>query len=230
MRALLGVLVSALLLGACTAEDPDVGVPVPTPSESPLGPINIDVASPDLVELKAESGMLDCPPSPEPDPEEPEVTPAEPLPEVTLPCLGGGRDVRFDQLDGPLVLNFWASNCEPCRRELPVLQQLHELGADQLTVLGVDYDDEKPYAALSLAAVSGVTYASVADLNAVTATELQVIVLPQTVFVDGTGGVVAIHREEITSYEQAADLVLEHLGLRLPEPVPETEPTEEGEP
>lgn len=229
MRLLLAVLVSALLLGACT-EEPDVGVPVPTPSESPLGPINIDVASQDLVELKAQSGMLDCPPSPEPDPEEPEVVPETPLPEVTLPCLGGGRDVRFDRLDGPLVLNFWASYCEPCRRELPVLQELHELGADQLTVLGVDYEDEKPYAALSLAAASGVTYASVADLNAVTATELQVIVLPQTVFVDGTGAVVAIHREEITSYQEAAALVLEHLGLRLPEPEPETEPTEEAEP
>jgi thiol-disulfide isomerase/thioredoxin len=228
MRVLLAVLVSALLLSAC-AEEPDVGVPVPTPSPSPLGPLGIDVASEDLIELKAQSGMLDCPPSPDPDPEEPEVSPATPLPPVTLPCLGGGRDVRFDQLDGPLVLNFWASYCEPCRKELPVLQQVHELGADQLTVLGVDYDDEKPYAALTLAALSGVTYASVADLNAVTATELQVIGLPQTVFVDGTGAVVATHRGEITSYDQAADLVLEHLGLRLPEPEPETEPTEDVE-
>jgi thiol-disulfide isomerase/thioredoxin len=226
MRLAVATMMVALLLGACSAEEPDVGVPVQTPSDSPLGPLGIDVASQELIELKAESGMLDCPPSPEPDPEEPEVAPPTPLPAVTLPCLGGGRDVRFDQLDGPLVLNFWASYCAPCRRELPVLQQVHELGADQLTVLGVDYEDEKPYSALTLAAVSGVTYASVADLNAVTAAELQVVALPQTVFVDGTGAVVATHREVITSYEEAADLVLEHLGLRLPEP----EPTEEGEP
>lgn len=218
MRRLPLVLASALLFTACSSKQPDVGEPVETTTTPALGPLGIDVASQDLIELKAQAGMLDCPASPSPDPEEPTLAPATPLPAVTLPCLGGGRDVRLDQLDGPVVLNLWASYCEPCRVELPILQQVHELGADQLTVLGVDFEDEKPYAALQLAADSGVTYASVADLNAVTATELQVVGLPQTVFVDGSGVVVGSHRGKITSYEQAAALVLEHLGVRLPEP------------
>lgn len=222
-RLLLVGVLSTLLLGACSPQGPDVGDPVETPSQSALGPLGIDVASQELIELKAQAGMLDCPASPEPDEEEPEIVPATPLPPATLPCLGGGRDVRMDQLDGPLMINFWASYCEPCRRELPVLQQVHELAADQLTVLGVDFDDAKPYAALQLAADSGVTYASLADLDAVTATELQVLALPQTVFVDDSGAVVASHRGAITSYEEASALVLRHLGLRLPEPEPPVE-------
>jgi len=216
--------VALLALAACSSEPPDVGEPVQTTTQPPLGPLGIDVASRDLVELKAMAGMLDCPSSPEPDPDEPEVPPETPLPAVTLPCLGGGRDVRMNQLDGPLMINFWAASCKACRDELPILQLVHELGADQVTVLGVDFKDQTPYQALELAAESGVTYASVADLNALTAAELQVVALPQTVFVDDTGSVVAIHRQEITSYEDAAALVLQHLGLRLPpEPIDDEE-------
>ena len=201
---------------ACTTDEPEVGEPVKTATQAPLGPLGIDVASEELVELKAGAGMLDCPTSPERDPDEPVIPASVRLPSVTLPCLGGGRDVRLDQLEGPMLINLWASDCAPCRRELPVLEQVHELGRDQLTVFGIDYEDEKPYNALQLAAESGVTYASVADLDGVVATELQVVALPQTVFVDGSGAVVATHRGEIRSYAHAAGLVLEHLGLRLP--------------
>lgn len=220
MKRLLVLLASAVLVTACSSRGPDVGEPVETTTTTTpaLGPLGIDVASQELIELKAQSGMLDCPASPSPDPEEPTLAPASPLPAVTLPCLGGGRDVRLSQLDGPLLLNLWASYCEPCRVELPVLQQVHELGADQLTVLGIDYEDQKPFAALQLAADSGVTFASVADLDAVTASELRVVGLPQTVFVDASGGVVGSHHGPIRSYQQASALVLEHLGIRLPEP------------
>lgn len=225
MRRLLVVLATGLVLAACGSEDPDVGEPVEaTTTQKPLGPLGIDVASDELIELKAGAGMLDCPTSPEPDPDEPSVPAGMRLPSVTLPCLGGGRDVRVDQLDGPLLINLWASDCAPCRDELPILEQVHELGGDQVTVLGIDYEDEKPYNALQLAADSGVTYASVADLEGLTATELKVVALPQTVFVDDTGAVVASHRGAIKSYEQAAALVLEHLGLQLPEASDDEEP------
>jgi thiol-disulfide isomerase/thioredoxin len=207
--------VAVLSLSACSSA-PDAGEPVGSTGAPPLGPLGIDVASEELVRLKAEAGMLDCPPSPEPDPEAPQ-SPANPLPAMSLPCLGGGRDVRLDRVQGPLVLNLWASYCEPCRKELPILQQVHEQAGDQLTVLGVDYEDAKPFQALKLATESGVTYASVADMDAVTATELQVVALPQTVFVDEFGSVVATHRGEITSFEEAVQLLRTHLAVRLPE-------------
>jgi thiol-disulfide isomerase/thioredoxin len=221
---------SALLLTACSSDAPEVGAPVDSPTTTrPLGPLGIDVASDELVALKAEAGMLDCPPSPEPDANpsettEPTETPGTALPAITLPCLGGGRDVRLSQLDGPLLINLWASNCAPCRDELPVLQQVHELADEQVTVLGIDYKDAKPLSALELAAESGVTFASLADLDGVTATELQVVALPQTVLVDEFGTIVTMHRRPITSYDEAGALLGEHLGVTLRQPEPTDEP------
>ena len=191
-----------LVVAGCTTEGS---------SGASHGAGSIDVATADLVRLKQQADMADCPPS---DGTRPPV--ADGLPDRTLPCLGGGRDVRLAGLDGPLVVNVWASYCAPCRDELPVLQQLHEAAGDRLTVIGVDYDDTSPGAALQLAADSGVTYSSVADPASDLRADLEVIALPQTVFVDASGQIVATERRQITSYDMAADLVREHLGIELP--------------
>jgi cytochrome c biogenesis protein CcmG, thiol:disulfide interchange protein DsbE len=168
---------------------------------------SVDVATADLVRLKQQAGIADCPPSTDSRP------PTDALPDVTLPCLGGGRDVRLAGLDGPLVLNIWASYCAPCRDELPVLQRLHESAGDELTVLGVDYEDTAPGSALQLAADAGVTFPSVADPGADLRADLEVIALPQTVFVAADGSIVATERRQLTSYDLVADLVEEHLAI-----------------
>jgi cytochrome c biogenesis protein CcmG, thiol:disulfide interchange protein DsbE len=198
---LAALLVAGLVAGGCTSDS----------ASSTPGGGTVDVASADLVRLKQQAGMANCPPS---DAGRPPVDGG--LPDRTLPCLGGGRDVRLAGLDGPMVVNVWASYCAPCRDELPVLQQLHEAAGDRLTVIGVDYDDTAPGAALQLAADSGVTYSSVADPAGVLRADLQVIALPQTVFVDQTGAVVATERRQLTSYDEAAGLVRQHLGIDLP--------------
>jgi hypothetical protein len=49
---------------------------------------------------------------------------------------------------------------------------------------------------------------------------LQVVVLPQTVLVDESGTIVTTHRDVIASYDEAASLLREHLGVSLREPEP----------
>jgi cytochrome c biogenesis protein CcmG/thiol:disulfide interchange protein DsbE len=194
----LAIVAALLLLPGCVDDAPIGG----TASAS------VDVATPELIRMKQQAGIADCPRSMASHP-----TADDALPDATLPCLGGGRDVRMDSLDGPLVINAWASYCAPCRAELPVLQRIHEAAGDELTVLGIDYEDSAPAAALQLASDSGVTFPSVADPAGELRADLQIIALPQTLFVDDRGAIVAIERRELTSFDLAADLVEEHLGV-----------------
>ncbi|MGH3358950.1 MAG: TlpA family protein disulfide reductase [Nocardioidaceae bacterium] len=170
---------------------------------------DVDVDAPELARQKRAAGIEDCPTvdsAPEPV--------SDGLPELTLPCLGGGPDVNLAALRGePTVVNLWASWCGPCVEELPALQRLHE--SDQVRVLGVDVEDPQPGTALDLAADSGVTYPSLADPAGKSKALLQAAVVPQTVFVAADGTLVATERKPYTDYRDLADDVREHLGVRL---------------
>ncbi|MBI4306993.1 MAG: TlpA family protein disulfide reductase [Chloroflexi bacterium] len=52
----------------------------------------------------------------------------------------GGRDVKFSKLLGkqPIVLNFWAGLCPPCRAEMPDLQAMYNQNQDPLLLFGLD--------------------------------------------------------------------------------------------
>src|SRR5437870_4679886 len=66
-----------------------------------------------------------------------------PEPEVTFESLDG-KDVPLSQYKGKVVLvNFWATWCEPCQIEIPWLIEMQEKYSSRgFTVLGVDVDDE----------------------------------------------------------------------------------------
>jgi thiol-disulfide isomerase/thioredoxin len=62
-----------------------------------------------------------------------------------------------------VVVNFWASWCAPCRRELPALQRVSRELADQpVSFIGVDSNDQRP-AGLALLRELGVTFPTVFD-------------------------------------------------------------------
>ncbi|MGH9243087.1 MAG: TlpA family protein disulfide reductase [Acidimicrobiales bacterium] len=66
--------------------------------------------------------------------------------------------VRLADYSGePVVVNFWASWCVPCRREMPAFAEVHgELG-DRVVFLGVNHQDDRG-AAMALLDETGVTY------------------------------------------------------------------------
>ena len=197
------VLVAVLLLltAACT-EQPDA-------AQDP--PPSVDVDTPELRAQKKAAGIEDCPAATGTPPAD------AALPDLTLPCLGGGRDVDLSALEGPLVINLWAQWCEPCREELPYYQRLHEEAAGELRVLGIDYLDPQPGGALALAEATGVTFPSLADPDGRLRQVWWVRGLPGVVFVDEQGRVTNPDARPtylvIESYDQLADLVREHLGV-----------------
>jgi thiol-disulfide isomerase/thioredoxin len=139
------------------------------------------------------------------------------MPEITLPCLGGGPDVDLSRLRGPLVVNLFAQWCGPCREELPFYEQLHEAG--KVAVLGIDYLDTQPAGALELADATGVTYPLLADPGGLLRAPFRVRGLPGVLFVDAQGRITNDGGRPtftvIRSYDELTALVREHLGVRL---------------
>jgi len=197
---------ATLLLAGCTGD----GASAPeAPSVKVLaGAGGVDVDTPELRAQRAAAGIAPC--SRQAGAGGGSAVEGG-LPELTLPCLGGGPDIELSSLRGPLVVNIWAQWCEPCRAELPYFARLHEAGVD---VLGVDFADAQPAAALALAERAGVTYPLVADVDGKVRAPLRLTAMPTTVFVDRDGQVASVLAQEFTSYDQLADAVDEHLGIR----------------
>lgn len=121
-------------------------------------------------------------------------------PDLELPVLGAGDDddatTSLDAYRGKIVvLNFWASWCEPCRAEARVLEraqkQLAEDGSG--AVLGVTFRDTEGDSE-KFVAEHGLTYDSVRDVDGKLAEQYGTRALPETFVIDGAGRVVALSR------------------------------------
>ena len=109
-------------------------------------------------------------------------------PEVSVTPLGSGSLLTQSDLTAPGVklVNFWASWCQPCRVEHPMLEKL---AAEGVVIYGVNYKD-RPEAALGLLAELGNPYAKIAADSGGMALNWGVYGVPETYVIDGKGMVV----------------------------------------
>jgi len=138
----------------------------------------------------------------------PSVEPAplsvEYLPDFTLPDLDDQpRSIR-EWSGRSLVINFWATWCAPCRREMPLLQSLQDQRSDgSLQVIGVALDN--PADVKRFIAQSGVTYPILygEDEGTVIAESLgdDFIGLPFSAFVAPGGEILALLAGELQDDE-----------------------------
>jgi thiol-disulfide isomerase/thioredoxin len=108
--------------------------------------------------------------------------------------LLGGQDVVFSDVVGqgkPVVLNFWAGLCPPCRVEMPDLQAIHEEFGDEILLVGVDVGTftglGNQQDGRALLQEVGVTYPAGTTANADVMRAYQVIGMPTTVFLTPNG-------------------------------------------
>ena len=99
-----------------------------------------------------------------------------------------GKTWRPDDFKGrSVLLNFWASWCEPCRAEMPGLQQVANLyGPDQLLVLTVNFK-ERPDRVVQFAKSTGLTLPLLVDIDGQAARRWGVRVFPTTLGIDKQG-------------------------------------------
>jgi thiol-disulfide isomerase/thioredoxin len=127
----------------------------------------------------------------------------EELPDFSLPDTAGVPHRLADWRGRPLVVNFWATWCEPCRREIPLLEAIRrENASNSIEVVGiaVDHLDSVRKLAKELRIEYPVLVGEKGGLEAVAAFGMDTV-LPFTVFADAEGRIVTLkigelHRDE----------------------------------
>ena len=124
--------------------------------------------------------------------------PAAPDATHSLPGLSGARPASLTSFAGKVVvLNFWASWCEPCQVEAPLLERAqNQLQRHDATVLGVTYLDASPDSE-SFVRRYHLTYPNLRDNNGNFAHSYGTDQLPESFVIDRHGHIVAISRGEI---------------------------------
>lgn len=135
----------------------------------------------------------------------------EQLPAISLPDVAGRTRSLAEWQGRPLLVNFWATWCEPCRREIPLLKSLrHERAGDRLEIVGIAVDYPDPV--LKYAKSHGIDYPVLigdkGGLGAVSAFGMD-MVLPFSVFADRGGQVVTLKVGELHADE--ARLILDRV-------------------
>jgi len=135
----------------------------------------------------------------------------EALPEVELPALDGSLHRLTDFRERLLVVNFWATWCEPCRREIPLLTGLRrERAKDGIEIVGIAIDqrDEVARYVKEHSIDYPVLVGEKGGLEVATALGVEVV-LPFTVFADRQGRIVTLKVGEL--HEDEAHLILDRL-------------------
>ena len=117
---------------------------------------------------------------------------AFPMPDFTV-YDGNSRPVKLsDYLGKPIVLNFWASWCGPCKSEMPAFQAVYQELGDQVQFLMVDVGEHMDEGSAFIAS-AGYTFPVLYDVDGNAAYAYQVSAIPTTVFIRATGDIYTHH-------------------------------------
>lgn len=136
-----------------------------------------------------------------------------PAPDFTLKSRSG-ENVKLSELRGDVVMvNFWASWCGPCRKEMPLLDDLQEQYRDYgFTILGVNVDEDRD-AAMKLLEHVPVDFPILFDPESRVSELYGVDAMPSTYLVDRDGKLRYLHRGYKPGYEDAYEEQVKELVL-----------------
>ena len=124
-----------------------------------------------------------------------------------------GQTISLSDLRGkPVLINFWATWCPPCREEMPYLQQVYEEWLHKrLVVLAVNVG-ENPSKVEEFIQVNNLTLPVLLDVNGVAAQQYGITAIPATFFVDQSG----IVQEKVVGSFQNKEQIMGYLDAIIP--------------
>jgi cytochrome c biogenesis protein CcmG, thiol:disulfide interchange protein DsbE len=136
----------------------------------------------------------------------------KPAPAFSLPRLDNGKTVTLAELKGhPVVINFWASWCEPCKLEHPVMRQGARLFGNQAQFYGIVFEDTADNAKRALESW-GSDFTQLVDPLSGTAVDYGATGVPETYFID-KDGIIQDKKVGPIQLDELAD-ALQKLGVK----------------
>jgi cytochrome c biogenesis protein CcmG, thiol:disulfide interchange protein DsbE len=143
------------------------------------------------------------------------LAPGQPAPDFVAHDPDGISIAMRDYRGRPVIVNFWATWCAPCRQEMRALQTVYDAHkAAGLAVLAVSQDQQdKVEVVRAYCTTLGITFPPLLDPDGHVATHYNVFFLPSTVFIHPSGMVAAVHLGAMTSAQ-----IEQYLQAILPRP------------
>lgn len=125
----------------------------------------------------------------------------------------GGSTTLRQQLEGPVVVNFWATWCTPCIHEMPDFEEVHQELGDRVRFIGINEDSARDRAAAQrMVAETGVTYLIGWDPDESLIRAAGATAMPTTLLIDDTGEIVDTHLGPLNG-DQLREKIEEELGV-----------------
>ena len=146
--------------------------------------------------------------STEPADTHPTDPPASIAPDFTMLDMDGNEVTLASFFGKPIVLNFWASWCGPCKMEMPEIQKFYDKYGQEIHFLLVSVDDSLD-AAKTFISDSGYTFPVYFDTTSVGAYTYGASSIPLTFFIDAQGNLTAYYMGAMSEsiLQQGVDMI-----------------------